>query len=401
MPEFDYEAIDRDGRLLKGQAEAASVTDLVRSLSSEGHTVVEVNERRGGASGRGLLRRRRSRLQDQVIALHELATLLESGVSLSDAVLAQARGSHRPELAAAFDAIAKSLLRGQSFRESLHAGELSLPHYVYYLVEAGELSGHLAQALRQAVMQMQYDQRTAADIRSALLYPAILIASGIAAVLLVFVFVIPQFSNLLEDASELPLLAEAVLRTGVWFNESGWLLAPVLAAAAAVVVALSRQAGARQRARDLIAALPVLGSWFSESDTARWASVMSALLASRVGLMEALDLAARGVGVSRRRAALEQATGDVRGGSALSEALEKRSALTPTGYNLLRVGEQSGQLAEMLRALAALYEENSKRRMRRVLALIEPVAVLLIGGFLGVIMIGIILAITSVNDIAF
>ena len=75
--------------------------------------------------------------------------------------------------------------------------------------------------------------------------------------------------------------------------------------------------------------------------------------------------------------------------------------MTPTGYNLVRVGEQSGQLAEMLRALANLHEENGKRRMKRVLALIEPVAVLLIGGFLGVIMIGIILAITSVNDIAF
>ena len=399
MPEYEYEVIDRNGQVVKGQAEAVSVTDLVRGLSSEGHTVVEVNERRAGR--RAPLFRRRSRIQDQVVAFHELATLLESGVSLADAVLAQARGSSHPELASAFDAIARSLLRGQSFHESLRAGGLSLPHYVYYLVEAGELSGHLAEALRQAVVQMQYDQRTAAEVRSALTYPAILIASGFAAVLLVFVFVIPQFSNLLEDAAELPLLAEAVLRTGVWFNESGWLLAPVLAAAVLGAAALARQAGARQRARDVLAALPVLGSWFSESDTARWASVMSALLASRVGLMEALALASRGVGVSRRRAALEQATGDVRGGAPLSEALEKRSALTPTGYNLLRVGEQSGQLAEMLRALATLYEENSKRRMKRVLTLIEPVAVLLIGGFLGVIMIGIILAITSVNDIAF
>ena len=398
MPEYDYEVIDRGGQLLKGQAEAESVTDLVRGLSAEGHTVVEVAERK--AAGRAA-HRRRSRLPDQVVAFHELATLLESGVSLPDAVLAQARGSPHPELASAFDAIARSLLRGQSFHDSLHAGGLSLPRYVHHLVEAGEASGQLAQALRQAVEQMQYDQRVAADVRSALVYPAILVVSGFAAVLLVFVFVVPQFANLLDDADALPLLAEAVLRTGVWFNESGWLLAPVLAAAAALVVALSQQAGARQRARDFLAALPVLGSWLSESETARWASVMSALVASRVGLMEALDLAARGAGVSRRRAALEQAAGDVRGGTPLSEALERRSALTPAGYNLVRVGEQSGRLAEMLRALATLHEENSKRRMKRVLALIEPVAVLLIGGFLGVIMIGIILAITSVNDIAF
>ena len=397
MPDYEYEVIDSGGRLVKGQAEAATVTDLVRGLSAEGHTVVEVNERRAAARS---LFRRRLRPQEQVTAFHELGVLLESGVSLGDAVHAQASGSHHPELGAAFQSISRALLRGERFQEALRGAGLDLPHYVHHLVEAGELSGRLAEALRQAVEQMQYDQRVASEMRSALLYPSILIASGFAAVLLVFVFVIPQFSNCSTRRDALPLLAEAVLRTGVWFNENALLLAGALAAAAVAATALSRQPAVRQRARDAAAALPVLGDWLDEVDTAKWASVMSAMLASRVGLMDALGLASRSVRLSRRRATLEQATGDVRGGAALSAALEKRGALTPTAYNLLRVGEQSGQLAQMLRALAALYEENGTRRMKRFLALIEPLAVLLIGAFLGVIMIGIILAITSVNDIA-
>ena len=139
--------------------------------------------------------------------------------------------------------------------------------------------------------------------------------------------------------------------------------------------------------------------WFSEVDTAKWASVMGAMLESRVELMDALRLASRGIRISRRKTMLDRAADDVRSGVALSAALERQDALTPTGYNLIRVGEQSGRLAEMMRALANVYEENSARRMRRVLTLIEPVAILLIGGFLGTIMIGIILAITSVNEI--
>ena len=397
MQEFEYEAVGPDGRTVKGQAKADSVTGLVRGLTAEGHTVVEVRERREAVRS-GL--RRRLRPQELVVAFHELATLLESGVSLSDAVLAQSRGSHHPALGGAFQSIAQALMRGQSFREALRAGGLALPEYLYHLVEAGELTGRLARSLRQAVEQMRYEQRMAAEMRSALLYPSILVVSGIAAVLLVFVFVIPQFSNLLEDGNELPLLAEVVLRTGVWFNENVW-LAAAPAAAAAAGVALWRQPGSRQRIRDGLAALPFLGDWFSEADAARWASMMSAMLSSRVDLMDALALASRGVRISRRKATLEQAIGDVRGGDSLSAALEKRGALTPAGYNLLRVGEQSGQLAQMLRALATLYEENGTRRMKRFLTLIEPLAVLLIGGFLGVIMIGIILAITSVNDIAF
>ena len=398
MQEYEYEVIDRNGRLVKGQAKADSVTDLVRELSAEGHTAVEISERR--VTTRAVFRRRYRR-QDQVVAFHELATLLESGVSLSDAVLAQARGNYNPVLAGAFQSIAQALIRGQSFRDALSASGLMFPEYLYHLVEAGELSGELAQALRQAVEQMYYDQRVAAEMRNALIYPSILIVSGTAAVLLVFVFVIPQFSNLLDDGNDLPLLAEAVLRTGVWLNENGWLLAGALIAAAAAVAVLWRRQGVRQRVRDALAALPLLGDWFSEADTAKWASVMSAMLTSRVDLMDALGLALRGVRISRRKEALEQAISDVRGGAPLSAALEKRGALMPTGYNLLRVGEQSGQLAQMLRVLATLYEEDSARRMKRLLTLIEPVAILLIGGFLGVIMIGIILAITSVNDIAF
>lgn len=398
MQEFEYEAVGPDGRTVKGQAKAGSVTELVRRLGAEGSTVVEVAERREAARS-GL--RRRLRPQELVVAFHELATLLESGVSLSDAVLAQSRGSHHPALGGAFRSIAQALMRGQSFREALRAGGLALPEYLYHLVEAGELTGGLARSLRQAVEQMRYEQRMAAEMRSALLYPSILVVSGVTAVLLVFVFVIPQFSNLLEDGNDLPLLAEAVLRTGVWFNENVWLAVAAPVAAAAAGVALWRQPGSRQRVRDGLAALPFLGDWFSEADAARWASMMSAMLTSRVDLMDALALASRGVRISRRKATLEQAVGDVRGGDPLSAALEKRGALTPAGYNLLRVGEQSGQLAQMLRALATLYEENGTRRMKRFLTLIEPLAVLLIGGFLGVIMIGIILAITSVNDIAF
>lgn len=397
MPEYDYEVIDRNGRLVKGRSEAASVTDLVRRLSAEGHTVVDVGERRAAARP---LFRRGPRVQEQVVALHELATLLESGVSLGDAIEAQASGRRHPEVSTAFQLIATALARGQSFHEALRGGGLALPSYVYHLVEGGELSGHLARALRQAVQQMQYEQRVAADMRSALLYPSILVLSGSAAVLLVFIYVVPQFSNLLENGNDLPLLAETVLRTGAWFNRNGWLAAAVVAAAAAAAALLARRERVRQRARDGLAAFPFLGEWYAEVDTARWASLMGAMLTSRVALMDALGLASRSVSVSRRKVTLERATSDVRGGASLSDALERRSALTPTGYNLVRAGERSGQLPQMLHALASLYEENSQRRMKRFLALVEPMAVMLIGGILGVIMVGIILAITSVNDIA-
>ena len=397
MQEYDYQLIDRRGRLVKGRAEAASTSDLARRLNVEGHTVVDISTRR--SVGPSLFRRKPSP-QEQVTAIHELATLLESGVSLGDAVQAQAGSNHHPQLAAGFRSISTALMRGESFRDAVSASPLSLPSYVYQLIEAGELSGQLAQALRQAVNQMQYDQRVAADMRGALLYPSILIVSGCLAVLVVFVFVIPQFSNLIEGGTDLPLLAQIVLHMGIWFDANSRLAAGSFVAMAACILILSGRPRVRQTVRDGLSRLPLLAEWFAEADTAKWASLMSAMLNSRVSLLEALRLAAESVQISRRKALLEQATADVRGGVSLPTALEKRRALTPTGYSLLRVGEQSGQLASMMAALAKLHEDNSRRRMKRFLALIEPLAVLVVGGFLGLIMIGIILAITGANDIA-
>jgi general secretion pathway protein F len=397
VQEYQYEVVDRQGQSIKGSLEADSPLDAIRRLSADGRTVVEVAEVKPRAVA--LFTRKLSR-QELVIGLHELATLLESGVSLSDAVQAQSRGSYHPELSRAFSAIARTLMRGGSLLEAMRDSQLDLPDYLYHLVEAGEATGRLAQSLRQSVAQMEYDLRVAGDIRNALIYPSILIFSGIAAVLLVFVFVVPQFANLLEDGNDLPWLAETVLRTGVFFNDySGWLLGGAVLTIAAAG-SLLRQKALRQRLTNVFAGLPVLNDWLSEADTARWASVMAAMLTSRVELMEALDLALRGVRISRRFSKLERVLREVRGGVALSAALEKEDALTATGYNLIRVGEQSGQLPEMLRSLAVLYEENSARRMKRFLTLIEPLAILLIGGFLGTIMVGIILAITSVNEIA-
>lgn len=396
MPQYDYELVNGDGELTKGQMEAASAAEVTRSLGRDGQTVVAVTETRPPVPS---LFRRRLRPVDVVVGLRELATLLRSGVPLGEAVRSQSQGSYHPALAAAFARMSRELVRGANFLAALRAAELPLPDYVYHLIEAGEQTGRLAGALGQAVEQLEVDERVAADMRSALAYPTILVASGIAAVLAVFVFVVPRFANLLEGGKELPLISNVVLGAGLWFNDNAWLVVAAVVLIAGVLAVLFRNRKFRQRAVDALARFPVLGQWYTEADTARWASSMGAMLESRVEMIAALRLAARGVRISRRRTILDRTLVDVRGGENLSAALEQHDALTPTGYNLVRVGEQSGQLAEMMRALATLYEENSTRRMKRVLTLIEPVAILLIGAVLGAIMIGVILAMVTINEV--
>ena len=232
MPQYDYEIVNGEGELTKGQIEAASPAEVARRLGRDGQTLVGVTQT--PATTLPALRRR-LRTVDLVIAFRELATLLSSGVSLGDAVISQSKGSYHPELVAAFNAISRELMRGTNFLGALRASKLPLPDHLYHLVEAGELSGHLAESLTRAVEQMEYDRHVAAELRSALTYPAILVASCAAAVLAVFLFVVPEFVHLLEEDVELPLISELVLGAGATFNDNRWLVGAILIATAFTV----------------------------------------------------------------------------------------------------------------------------------------------------------------------
>ena len=143
----------------------------------------------------------------------------------------------------------------------------------------------------------------------------------------------------------------------------------------------------------------VVGVWLVEAEVGRWSSTLAALLNGKVELIRALSLAAGSVRLAFIRNRLSLVARSVKGGSTLSAALREHRALNPTGYDLVAVGEASGELPKLLAALARLYETTGRDRMKRALQLIEPLAIIVIGVVVGIIVTAIILAITSVNDV--
>jgi general secretion pathway protein F len=397
MPRYHYQALNSAGVSLEGMLRADSEREAARQLERRGLSVIEV---RSGELGPGKSRQGRLRHGDVILALQELATMLTSGVSIADAVGSQAVGAHHPRIVQAFAGMARDLQRGQAFSATLVKCGLPLPEYVVQLARAGEMTGELGKALRDATIQLEYEQQLRNEMRNALIYPAVLVLAGIAAVAIMFVFVVPKFASLLQQAKDLPLLAWVVLAFGTWTREHFWLLMLMVAAAGAGIAWAVRKPELRARTMDALSRWPVVGPWLVEADTARWAKVLGALLGNRVPLMRALELAQAGLQLPQRRARMGEVTRAVRGGATLADALEDHDALTATGYNLVRVGERSGKLASMLDSLAKLYEEAGRNRMKRVLILLEPIAILIIGSMIGTIILGVILAITSANDLA-
>ncbi|WP_312513490.1 type II secretion system F family protein [Stutzerimonas nitrititolerans] len=396
---FVYDGFDAQGERQTGLLEAASKIDALRELQRKAITPVELKPQESRKAP-SLFSPRLTR-QHITQALHELTRLIESEVSLAESIEAMTDAGHHERIDHAFVGIARALQHGESFSAALSASGLPLPDYLLHLVRAGELTGDLAGALKRAQEKMEYDERTANELRNALTYPIILVVAGIAAVLLMFMVVVPKFSGMLDkNATDLPWLATAVLSTGTWFNANWQLLLGGIALATFASLAALRQPAMRAGLVNWLTRLPVIGDWLTETDMASWSYTLSAMLACKVDLLAALQLSAGSMRIPRRRAAMQEVIRQVRAGKSVSAALDETHTLNRTGINLIRVGERTGRAAEMLASLASLYEENSKNRMKKLLALIEPVAILLIGSVIGVIILGIILAITSVNDMA-
>lgn len=399
MQRYDYKVLAADGSVLSGSLRAGNEREAARQLERKGLTPLEVERHQAGGVARS---RDNGKLQhaDLILAFHQISTMLLAGVSIAEVVEAQAATAGNARLAATFSAIAAELRRGESFHDALVRAKLPLPDYLLQLARAGELTGRVGEALADGVKQMEYEHALRTEMRNALIYPAILVLAGVAAVVLMFAFVVPKFASLLDKADQLPFLAWAVLSGGTFANAWWPALAIGFAAAGFAAWRLLQDARWRIRLMETLVRVPVVGPWLADAETARWAKVMATLLGNRVPLIQALELAAQGTQLPQRRQRLGQVARSVRGGQALADALEEQDALNATGYNLVRVGERSGELPAMLQSLARLYDEAGRTRMKRLLILIEPIAILLIGSVIGTIILGVILAITSANDLA-
>ncbi len=399
---FHYEAVDGAGRALSGQIDAGHSRDAQRALERQGLTLLSLSEvREDSKKITSALFQRRLTAQDRILAIKQLALLLRSGVPLVQGIGTLKGQSTHPTLSTAFGEMEKRLRSGEGFTTALTAAMSDLPTYVYQLAAAGEAIGHLGQSLDDAANQMAYDRQLRQDIKNALTYPTILIATGIAAVFFIFIVVVPRFSAMLSSNEEpLPWISAVVLNAGMFFNSNKTLILGLTALAVFAIWRLAKDKRRMQHVRELISRLPLVGTWLRDAEVARWSSMLSTMLRNGVDLIKGLTLARDAVNLESLRDRLDQATKMVRTGHSLSSAIASQNAFSETALSLIQVGEESGELPSMLKSLSELYEDTARQRMKQFLLMLEPAAILFIGVFVGGIVAAIMLAITSVNQVA-
>lgn len=397
--DFQYQAVNAQGQVVSGQISATGEREATRLVRQMDLTPVEIYTAERAAAEFTIIKR--ASHQEKALVVRELATLLHAGISLAEAVDSIGQTHTDSAIGPVFTHVHDKLRGGESFSQGLKSAKLEWPDYLFQLVAAGEHTGKLAHALESAASQMEYELRIRNEMRNAIIYPAVLVFSGIAATLLIFIVVVPKFAGLLKNTrAQLPDISVWVLTSGLFIKEN--LLWVGLGSVTLIMALVAMLANPTLRARMLqtLSRAPILGTWLIETEIGRWASMLSTLLENRVPILKAMELAQEGMRLNQVRYKLQQALREVRSGKKIAEALTGGQMLNVTGLNLIRVGERSGELSKMLRALAGLYESSGQQRLKRFLILLEPVAILTIGIVIGTIMVAVMLAITSLSNVA-
>ncbi|MDP2006316.1 MAG: type II secretion system F family protein [Rubrivivax sp.] len=402
---FRYRARDAAGQARQGIVEAADLAGAVQALQQRLLTPIEVTPADAvpaaavpGRSAQGGM----VATTERIVLLQELATLLEAGVSVAEALPSMADAYAAQPSGAALAALRDAVNAGRPLADSLRqATRLGLPPYALALIEAGEASGSLARAMKEAADQLEHDRRIAEEMRNALIYPSVLVVVGTLVILAIFIGVVPRFANLIDNPrADIPALSRQVISAAVYVRQHGLAFALSVIGVLASLVGVFSGAEGRRRLMRVAVAVPALRRWLIEADIGRWASVLSALLGNRVPVIRALQLSAAAVRVDAMAADVARLAGELERGRTLADALRELSWFPASRVNLVRVGERSGELPRTLATLGEMHTGAARSRQRRLLALIEPVAILLIGAVVGFVMVAVMSAITSVNSIA-
>jgi len=406
MAVFVYRAADQRGRRIDGVMEAPDARMVIERLQRDAYFPMEVTSQ---VQGRGRVRLAWPTLgQGQVKArelaalTQQLAMLLEAGLPLDRALGIQEELATSPRIKSMTGDVLRSVRGGASFGDAL-AKHHPRPFSRLYInmVRAGEKGGVLEVTLKRLAEFLEDAQAFRDALVSALIYPSLLALVGSATVVFLMTFVIPRFADIFRDLGQaLPVPTQLLLSASTWLQQLWWVVAlGALAAALAGRVILSTASG-RLRADRVLLRLPVLGELALNTEVARFTRILGTLLQSGVSMVGALTVVRDMMSNQLLAAAVASLREGVKRGTDLTRPMIESKAFPPLAIHMVRVGEETGRLDDMLLKAAAAFESQTRSQVKRLIALAEPCIILAVGLLVGFIVVAMLLAIFSITDIS-
>jgi general secretion pathway protein F len=400
MPQFSYKAIGRDGKSLDGTIEAEGPELATRQLRAQGLTLLKLEAGAAAAANDGAAGKPPGR-QEILSMTSELAVLLRAGLPLDKALKVLIDMASDPRMSQLLQDILGSVKGGKALSQALQPYEEVFGSFYINMVRSGEASGHLAEVLARLVSYLENAKANRDTVISALIYPAILAVVAVLSIVVMLGFVVPQFESLFDDMGEaLPALTRGVIAAADFIAAWGWLLCLIIVGVVLYLRNWAASEEGRARLHQRLLKLPLAGGIIFEFEMSKFARTVGTLLGNGVALLKAISIAIDTVDNRVIRESLGVLPPAVKAGQRMSVALEETGMFTPMVIQMIRVGEESGSLDQMMLELARVFDDHVQSGVKRGLTLLEPVLILTMGFIIAVIIISILMGILSVNDLA-
>jgi len=402
MALYEYKAVSPSGETLQGTMEAMSVENVIARLQEAGNIPLQARPSGEGLFSLSRLRLGRQRLNAREVLefTQQLSTLLGAGLPLDRSlqVLTELAGNER--VTRCVGDIRDRVREGGSLSEALEAQHGSFGRLYVNMVRAGEIGGSLDTTLDRLADYLDRSKELREAIVSALVYPIILILLAGGSLVLLLVYVIPQFTPIFEElGGDMPLITRIVLFFGGILQNYWWALAALAVLGVALFRRMLQDPEKKLRWDTRVLNLRWVGDLVAKLETARLSRTLGTLLVNGVPLLAALGIGGRVVGNSLLRREVEDAAREVKTGGGLARNLAAEGHFPRLALQMISVGEETGQLDAMLMKVADSYDREVRNTIDRLLSVFTPVVTLLMAVLIGTIVMSVLLAIISVNDL--
>ncbi len=415
MAVYRYRAVNPAGEVAVGELDAANEAEIVDRLRDQGLMPMHIafspggsTLAQGGAAARAANPERRAWFQpkrvtrDQLLAFtRELATLLHAGMTLDRALEVLIGLAGTPAIAQLLQGIRDDVRGGKSLSQALDARREVFSRFYISIVRAGEAGGALGVVLQRLADTMERNKELRDTVKSALIYPVILVCVAVASVILLLSWVVPQFESTFAQAGKaLPLPTQVVIFVGKFLKDWWWAMLGV----AFLVVAWYRRRGndpvIRFKRDARLLRTPLLGDLISKVEVARFARTLATLLGNGVTLLGGLSIVKETMTNTVLGGALEGVVAKLREGKGFGRPLADTGLYPRLAIQMILVGEESGRLEEMLARVADVYDREVQVAVKRFLAILEPALILGLAVLIGGIVLSILLGVLGMTELA-
>ena len=399
MPGFSYVAVDKRGKEKRGSLEAETRERALEQLKAEGLIPVSVREQGALNKEIDFSIGKKVKPRDLSVFCRQFVSITQAGVPMKEALQMLSEQTENKWLKRAISEVLLNVEKGNTLADSMRSQPDIFPPMLVNMVEAGEQSGSLEMAFSRMAVHFEKEAKLKATIKKATIYPIILVIAAIGVIAVMLLFVIPIFIDMFADLDiEMPAITMFVMNSSKWMTSHWYVVLGIIVGVVAAYKLIYRTTQGRLTIDRIKMKMPLFGKLAVKTACSQFARTMSTLLMSGISTIDALETTSKIVNNIHYTNAMLKAREEVMKGVPLSEPLEASGIFPPMVYHMTGIGEETGNVEEMLEKMADYYDEEVEMTTQSVLAAMEPIIILFMALIIGTLVIAVISPIASMYN---